>query len=124
MIKKEYFIIASSLLIGFFIMVIFKIPCPIKFIFDIDCAGCGTTRMLAAICRLDLYQAFRYNPFIFILMIIGFCYCVYVFICKLFKKKYIVIGKKTFIFSMILIILFMIIRNINGFEFLKPTVVK
>ena len=42
-----------------------KTICIIKNLFGIDCAGCGATRMFGALLKLDFYQAFRYNPFMF-----------------------------------------------------------
>lgn len=122
--KREYFIIAGALLLGFILMILFKVDCPWKKIFDIDCAGCGTTRMVVSLIQFDFYQAFRFNPFIFVLLIVSIFYIGYILICKLLKKNYIVIGKKTFIIIVLLSVLFMILRNIDGFEFLKPTVVR
>ena len=42
------------------------INCPIKEITGLYCPGCGITRMLQAILQLNFYQAFRYNPLLFI----------------------------------------------------------
>ncbi len=105
-------------------MILFKVDCPWKKIFDIDCAGCGTTRMVVSLIQLDFYQAFRFNPFIFVLLVLCILYLGYILICKLLKKNYITIGKKTFIVIVLLSVIFMIFRNINGFEFFKPTVIR
>lgn len=32
------------------------------------CPGCGGTRMVQSILKLDFYQAFRYNPLVFVLL--------------------------------------------------------
>lgn len=122
--KREYIIIGGAFLLGFILMILFKVDCPWKKIFDIDCAGCGTTRMVVSLIQLDFYQAFRFNPFIFVLLVLCILYLGYVLICKLLKKNYITIGKKTFIVIVLLSVIFMIFRNINGFEFLKPTVIR
>jgi hypothetical protein len=122
--KREYIIIGGVFILGFILMILFKVDCPWKKIFDIDCAGCGTTRMVVSLIQLDFYQAFRFNPFIFVLLVLCILYLGYVLICKLLKKNYITIGKKTFIVIVLLSLIFMIFRNINGFEFLKPTVIR
>ena len=122
--KREYIIIGGAFLLGFILMILFKVDCPWKKIFDIDCAGCGTTRMVVSLIQLDFYQAFRFNPFIFVLLVLCILYLGYILICKLLKKNYITIGKKTFIVIVLLSVIFMVFRNINGFEFLKPTVIR
>ena len=40
--------------------------CPIKKFLGLYCPGCGVTRMLYSILKGQFYQAFRYNPLIFI----------------------------------------------------------
>lgn len=122
--KREYIIIGGAFLLGVILMILFKVDCPWKKIFDIDCAGCGTTRMVVSLIQLDFYQAFRFNPFIFVLLVLCILYLGYILICKLLKKNYITIGKKTFIVIVLLSVIFMVFRNINGFEFLKPTVIR
>ena len=91
--------------------------------FGIECAGCGGTRMLIAIMNLDFYQAFRFNPLLFILLVIGIIYFLYVFVCIIFKYKYLKINNNFWLVLMVIVILFAILRNIEMFNFLKPTVV-
>ena len=59
---KELF----TLLFGFAIYVLFLnlsgIHCPIKFITDISCPGCGMTRAVISAVKLDFKSAFYYNP--------------------------------------------------------------
>ena len=45
--------------------------CFIKKIFGFYCPGCGITRMLYSIITFDFYQAFRYNPLLFIMLPFG-----------------------------------------------------
>ena len=111
-------------LINAIIVLILEIPCPWKQNFNIDCAGCGTTRMIKAILKLDFYQAFRFNPFVFSLLIIGIIYFVYVLVCKLIHVWYYKIKTRDYLILFILIILFTIIRNVPGFEYLKPTYIR
>lgn len=46
----------------------FYIPCPIHELTGFYCPGCGMTRMLISILRLDFYKALRYNPLAFMLL--------------------------------------------------------
>ena len=39
--------------------------CEIQEYFGIYCAGCGVTRMIKSALHLDIYQAFRWNPYMF-----------------------------------------------------------
>lgn len=98
-----------------------KTICIIKNLFGIDCAGCGATRMFGALLKLDFYQAFRYNPFMFSLIVISIIYLIYVIAIKLLKKKVWFPNIKWLYVLLVLIILFMILRNIPGLEFLLPT---
>lgn len=100
-----------------------QLQCPWKEILGIDCAGCGATRMVKALLRLDFYQAFRYNPLIFSLCVLGIIYLIYVLICKVLKKKYFVFGFKSAMLLVAVLVSFAILRNISMFDFLKPTVV-
>ena len=127
--KKQKKIISIALLINTLIVMLF-LPmggCPWKERFNLDCAGCGTTRMFKSLLKLEIYQAFRYNPLMFILFAAVVLYGIYLLIWKLLKKKPIKIGKKGWIIIstiiVILLIIFTILRNINGFEFLKPTII-
>ena len=42
--------------------------CPIVWLTGVSCPGCGITRALAAVCRLDFSKAWQYNPVIFYLI--------------------------------------------------------
>lgn len=110
-------------IINLVIVLIFEIPCPWKRNFNIDCCGCGATRMIKALTQFKIYQAFRFNPFMFILLMIGIIYLIYVLICKIKKIKYYKIKNRDLLILLVLVILFTIVRNISGFEFLKPTYV-
>ncbi|MBQ8892456.1 MAG: DUF2752 domain-containing protein [Bacilli bacterium] len=110
-------------LINIILVLIFEFPCPWKSNFNIDCAGCGATRMFKSLLNLEIYQAFRFNPFLFCLLIFALFYLIYIFICKVRKKAYYKIKDRDLLILLILVILFTILRNIPGLEFLKPTVV-
>ena len=121
--KKSKLLLSVLIITNILLVLIFKPTCNWKELFNIDCAGCGTTRMFYSILKLEFYQAFRYNPYMFILLILTIIYLIYVLICKMIKKEYIKLGKKTIICILISAIIFMILRNLPMFEYLKPTIV-
>ena len=78
--------------------------------------------MFFSLLKLEFVQAFRYNPLAFILLV---SYFIYIMIKLIFKIK--LNNKQNNIVSyitLIIVILFGIIRNIPLFEFLKPTMIK
>lgn len=104
-----YFFLNQRLSIG--------IPCLFYQITGFYCPGCGVTRMLFALLKLDFYQAFRYNPFVFLLIIFYLLY-------KILNIKYPVKINSYVIYGIVLLaILFGVLRNIEMFYYLKPTVI-
>ncbi|MBR1413290.1 MAG: DUF2752 domain-containing protein [Bacilli bacterium] len=102
----------------------FKIECPIHKITHLYCPGCGVTRMLFAILKLDFYQAFRYNPLLFIFLpFISICIIDYLvgFIRNKDTIIYKRINNKIWFSLVIIFLLFGIIRNIPKFNYLAPT---
>ena len=95
----------------------FTIPCIFHELTGFYCPGCGITRMFLSLFQFRFYQAFRYNPFVFVCLV---GYLFYKIIPYEIPKKY----KSFFINSLlILTILFGILRNIPLFSFLKPTLI-
>lgn len=93
----------------------FSVPCLFHKITHLYCPGCGVTRLLFSLLKLDFYQAFRYNPLIFVVLI---CYVIY----KLINLKYhFKLPKYTVYIVLLVVILFGVLRNIDTFSFLKPT---
>ena len=62
----------------------FAIICPFYLLTGLYCPGCGITRLLFSLVKLDFYQAFRYNPLVFILIIFSIIY----WILKLILKRF------------------------------------
>jgi len=99
------------------------INCPIKEITGLYCPGCGITRMLQAILQLNFYQAFRYNPLLFISLPFFIFFTVEGIITKkdpLYNK----IPNKILITIIIIFIIYGILRNLPLFDFLAPTIVR
>ncbi|MBQ2989056.1 MAG: DUF2752 domain-containing protein [Clostridia bacterium] len=51
---------------GFVSLTKIGIPCPFRLITGLQCPGCGISRMLMAVIRLDFVSAFHYNPVVFL----------------------------------------------------------
>lgn len=110
------------LLFYFFINEIFNfsIPCPIYYITHFYCPGCGITRMFFSILHLEFYQAFRYNPLVFILLILSIIYFILKFILKRFNIN-IKMPEYIWYILLVIIIVYGILRNIPEFSWLTPT---
>lgn len=59
--------------LAFFVMKRTGIGCVFLYFLGIPCPGCGMTRALLALLRLDLAAAFSYHPLIFVMPYV-FCY--------------------------------------------------
>ena len=95
------------------------IPCVFHELTGLYCPGCGITRLLFSLLELNFYQAFRSNPLVFILLILIILYLILKLILKRFNKN-LTIPNYIYYFLLIIVILFGILRNIPGFEFLIP----
>ena len=99
------------------------VVCPFKEIFNWDCPGCGGTRMAVALLNLDFYQAFRYNPFVFVtipIIAIVYVWQVIVYVKDNRLLKYLDVFLLAY---SIALIIFGIIRNMDVFSYLAPTIV-
>ena len=100
----------------------FTIPCLFYQITGKYCPGCGMTRMGLSLMQLDLRSAFHNNSAVFILLPLGLV------IGIRWMERYIRYGKRgftrgeeiAFVFMIIVLIVFGILRNIDAFSFLRP----
>lgn len=102
----------------------FRFSCPLRSLFHIDCPGCGGTRMVQSILELNFYNAFRCHNFVFITI---------PYLFYLYSRSFVdyikhgAIQRKTlkiiFIYA-VLFIIYTVFRNLPGFEFLKPIILK
>ncbi len=100
------------------------IACPFHKYLHLDCPGCGSTRMAVALIHLDFYQAFRFNPLVFILLPAIFVMVSYLMGVISFEEKYIGIYVKCLEIIVVIAVVFSVMRNIPLFYFLKPTVIR
>lgn len=128
--KKITITILTIILILFYFFILTKwhitFVCPSYTIFHIYCPGCGTTRMIKSILTLNFYQAFRYNPLLFILspFILILLIDKYIKWLKgnnnyLYKK----INQKFWYICIVILVIYGIIRNIPTFDYLIPTII-
>ena len=90
-------------------------PCPIKKILGLACPGCGMTRSLTALMKLDLVSSLKYNllgiPFvIFLLILIPYLIKNHRKVLKTIEEG--ILNHKFLIFS--ILIINMIINIIRG----------
>ncbi len=121
--KKIIFIIILIILSVLVLEDVISIPCPIHFITKLYCPGCGITRMIKSIIKLEFYQAFRYNQLVFLLFPF-FLFLIIDYLIKIITKKE-PINKKipeyVWIILIIILLIFGIIRNI--FPYFAPTTI-
>lgn len=120
--KKEMkliLLLISFLIIFLFLNKVFNftIPCLFHEITNLYCPGCGITRMFLALFKLDFYQAFRYNPLVFILLILSIVY----FLVKKIGKLNFKLPNYIYYYLLVIVIIYGILRNIPLFSFLAPT---
>lgn len=105
---------------------IITIPCIFHVITDKYCPGCGMTRMILSLFKLEFYQAFRYNMLGFVLTPFALFYIFHTIVLwsgngenNLIKK----IPNKVWYSLIVVTFLFGILRNIEYFRFLAPTII-
>ena len=79
--------------------------------------------MLSSILQLDFYQAFRYNPLIFISLPV-FIFFIIEYIITKKEPLYNKIPTKVWIAIIIIFIIYGLLRNFPLFDFLAPTQIK
>ena len=124
-LKVIFFLIIGILIItGYYFInkyLHLYIPCMINKITHLYCPGCGTTRMLFALLKGHIYEAFMYNQFVFILLPFILLYILYKIYCYIEDKKAIILKKIPnwcYIILLIVTISWGIIRNF--IDFLQP----
>lgn len=99
------------------------IPCIFHEVTGLYCPGCGVTRMILSLLKGDIIQAFYYNQLLFISLPFFLILIINNFIAQIKNKTpiYKKIPNKIYIFYIILLLLFMILRNI--FPYFSPTTI-
>lgn len=123
--KKDLLIIIILLFIYLILGEYFNIyiPCPIHKLTNFYCPGCGSTRMLKSLLKGNFYQAFRFNPLLFIMLPFFIVVIISDTITLNKNKKSILHKLEPYIWYILIgiFIIYGILRNIPYFDFLKPT---
>lgn len=128
--KRFYKVVTLNLILTFIALLFitiewiigYRIQCPIHHFTGINCPGCGTTRLMESIFfDFNIYQAFRWNPFVFVMTPVLFTLYVYQTVVFLKTGHLSFWIDKALITFVVLLLLFGIIRNTDMFYFLSPT---
>ena len=114
-IKKAYRI-AFAVGIPYLIFVLLtdiRIPCVFNVITNLQCPGCGITRMFVSLSKFKFYDAFIFNPFAFFFVPLLVLWTVFVYVGKpqIFRNRYF-INVSAYILAFLAFV-FGILRNIQ-----------
>lgn len=120
------FLIIIISLIYYFLSINFHfyIPCIFHKITGLYCPGCGITRCLFSLLCGNIKQAFFYNMLVCLFFPVFLFYAgykLYIYIMGRKDNLFIHIPKWVLYFSLLITILFGILRNIPYFSILAPT---
>ena len=82
----------TAVVVLYVILESFGVTCPIKYITEISCAGCGMSRAWIALLHFNIHEAFMYHPLFFLPPV--------VVIVMLLKSKINIKFYKIFMFTM------------------------
>lgn len=116
--KKKYIVFITLGILYTFLLLKYNIgiPCVFHKVTGLYCPGCGGNRAVISLLKLDFYHAFRYNMIITILIPV---LCIYYFL-KYILKKDLKLPNSFWYILLVIIIIFVILRNIPIFYFLAP----
>lgn len=112
--------VMALLILGTIYLLGFRIPCVFYNTTTYLCPGCGITRMCEAILHLDFIAAFGYNQLCFALSLVLGPYFVYYLYMNIKGRVYKEIPRGVTYIILGITILFWILRNLSGFEYLRP----
>lgn len=86
--KKEYLVLVvkRSMRACLLLLVLCLYRCPMRVLFHVNCPGCGMTRAILCVLKLDFCAAFQYHQ-LFPLVILTVVYLVYREKMSIGKKK-------------------------------------
>ena len=111
-----------ALLISYYILnkiFNFSIPCIFHKLTNFYCPGCGITRMFFSLLEGNITKAFHYNALVFIFLVMLVIYVILKFLFYI-NNKQIKIPSYIYYISLVIAIIFGVIRNFELFSFLAP----
>lgn len=125
--KEGFFILCGGLFLILLVILMnnfdIKLICIFNHMTGLLCPGCGTTRMLKSLFRLKIKEAFMFNPLVFCLLPFLGIYFFDRLLILLFNRKSFISKRVSIVFwntTLIITIIFGILRNIPLFDFLRP----
>ena len=105
-----------------------SLACPINFLTGYYCPGCGAGRACYMLLHGQIYQAFRYNPLLIIMLpwlIVYYAACGIQWLCYGKERVSIHIPEQIPIVILVIFLIYGIVRNIEVYPFvlLAPTAV-
>ncbi len=97
----------------------FSIPCIFHKLTNFYCPGCGITRMFFSLLEGNITKAFHYNALVFIFLVMLVIYVILKFLFYI-NNKQIKIPNYIYYISLVIAIIFGVIRNFELFSFLAP----
>ena len=94
--------------------------CPFYKATGLYCPGCGLTRSCVRLIHFDFYRSFRNHPAFFVGAVVWVIISIFAFIGKPKCFRNSKVNLTILYITLGLYILFSIMRNIPGFEFLQP----
>ena len=123
-------LLAAAVLLGLcalvaFVVLVVRPPCLILRFSHLYCTGCGFSRQLSALLRGRFSEAFYYNAYWFCLLPITLLYAVTEAVLFVLGKRPLYKSRAALpVLAVILLlaVVFMVVRNLPGFEWLAPGV--
>jgi hypothetical protein len=116
-VKHTMFLVFLGILYFAVLVPLFKvhIPCVFRSVTGLYLPGCGMTRCIYALLKLDIYQAFRFNLLPFVLAPVAVIYLVTIW------KNNAVWSGRTALVMLVSVIVYGVLRNVELFAWLAPT---
>lgn len=127
-LHRQILIAAGAFALVAIYLIIFRlwgwgIPCWWHLLTGWYCPGCGLTRMLEALVMGNFYQAFRFNPLLFVVLPFGVL--LLIDYCRHRSQPSDALVKRIpewfWVSYIILAIIYAVLRNLAAFSFLAPT---
>lgn len=99
----------------------FPAYCMLNRAFGVQCPGCGGTHMLLAAVRGDFYQAFRYNPYLFLTLPVMGVFALYQMARYVLNLQLSAWVDNLVMYYTISLVVYGVLRNLPFLQFLQPT---
>lgn len=102
--KFSRLFLVAFFFLGILFFSLVKVPCPFYSFTGYLCPGCGMTRAVFALLQGDFYQAFLWNPLVYLLLF---------FAAQFFFTGKIYLPKVVRVFLLVGVVMFGVLRNLS-----------